>query len=348
MESHILESLPAIHGILVSVGTAFFSGFAMFAYEKLREARDKLSKVLTEVEQFSTPSNFIGSGSTRLVSDAGELDWDGAARDAIRKATSIYSHLDYEEKYGTSLPASLARQNPAQESLEACRELCLMFHYLFTSYPFSGRSMVHIKGVSEKLEQRKGSPFNKERLGEIERRISFLAWTWETQHKALLHLANESSKYENEQNLIESQKAFQESLKLMPEIDDQEKERIWNTFHAPRAERTIDYAQILTEYFEKVIVYRNNVLPSLREAMSMDESFNERFKFKKLSVICLKVLAFVFTLGIAFPLLITNLQQDINLVWHPTLPYLLLFVTSLPYLSIWLAIFRRVQRLEYE
>jgi len=62
MDSHILAALPEIHGILIGIGTAFFSGFAMFAYQKLQESKDKLDKIISEVEIFSTPNNFIGGG----------------------------------------------------------------------------------------------------------------------------------------------------------------------------------------------------------------------------------------------------------------------------------------------
>ncbi|MEB3733159.1 hypothetical protein ULF88_01240 [Halopseudomonas pachastrellae] len=92
MESNILQALPNIHGILIGIGTAFFSGFAMFAYQKLQESKDRLDKVLADVEFFSTPSNFIGGGNTSLVTDKGELDWDGEAKILIHHAKS-YFHI---------------------------------------------------------------------------------------------------------------------------------------------------------------------------------------------------------------------------------------------------------------
>ncbi|WP_105169492.1 hypothetical protein [Pseudoalteromonas sp. T1lg23B] len=87
MESSILESLPTIHGILTGIETAFFSGFAMFAYQKLQESKDNLDSVLAEVGNFSTPNTYIGgAGGNNLIAD------DGSAvgrykRSAIRRFT---------------------------------------------------------------------------------------------------------------------------------------------------------------------------------------------------------------------------------------------------------------------
>ena len=46
---------------------------------------------------------------------------------------------------------------------------------LFVSYPFTGKPIVNIQGVTEKLEEKKREPFDKERLQEIEHRVGFLS-----------------------------------------------------------------------------------------------------------------------------------------------------------------------------
>ena len=347
MDSHILTALPGIHGILIGVGTAFFSGFAMFAYQKLQESKDKLDKILAEVEVFSTPNNFIGGGKNSLIKDDGEMDWDGSAKRLIHHAKSIFSHLDYEEKYG--IPRNTSSTSHTEDDISSsCRELCLMFHYLFVSYPFSGKSMVHVQGVTDKIESKKTQPFNKERLQEIERRISFLSWCWETNNRSLIALGQHCTAIEKKKAENDAIKAFTESIAKQPELPEEEKKRIWNTFYKPLLNLQTDYAQIISDYFNKVFIYRDRVLPQLSDTIRIHETFNERFQFKSLTIYALKILAFIFVFGVVTPLLLLNINQDSKLVWHSALPYFLLMITTLPYVLVWLNIFRKIKVLEYK
>lgn len=347
MDSHILEALPGIHGILIGLGAAFFSGFAMFAYQKLQESKDKLDKIISEVEVFSTPSNFIGGGKNTLIKDDGEMDWDGRAKELMHHAKSIFSYLDYEEKYG--IPRNSSSISHTEDDISStCRELCLMFHYLFVSYPFSGKSMVHVQGVTEKIENKKAQPFNKERLQEIERRISFLSWCWETNNRSLIALGQQCTAIETKKAEKDAVKSFNKSIARSPDISEEEKQRIWNTFHQPRLNMQTDYSQIISEYFNKVLIYRDRVLPQLADTIRTHETFNERFKFKSLTIDAFKIVAFIFVFGVVTPLLLLNFNQDYKLVWHSTLPYLLLALTTLPYVSVWMKLFGKVKNLEYK
>lgn len=346
MESNILQALPNIHGILIGIGTAFFSGFAMFAYQKLQESKDRLDKILADVELFSTPSNFIGGGNTSLVTEKGELDWDGEAKSLIHHAKSVFSYLDYEEKYG--IPRSEFSYTPSDEDiLSTAKDLCLMFHYLFVSYPFSGKSMVHIQGVTDKVESRKAEPFSSERLKEIERRISFLSWCWETSNRSLIALGQKATEVERTKAEAEAIKFFNESMASMGDIPEEEKQRIWKTFHQPRSKMQVDYSKFIHDYFNKVLIYRERVLPQLSDTLKTYETFNERFKIKAITVSALKVTAFIFIFGVLAPMLVSGLKQDIGLEWHALLPYFLLLTTVVPYVYIWTIPFSKVKKLNY-
>lgn len=293
MESHILEALPGIHGILIGIGVAFFSAFAMYAYQKLQETKDQLDKIILEVEAFSTPSNYIGGSQTKLINDEGELDWDGEAKQLIHHAKSIYSYLDYEEKYG--IPRDAHTRIPDNDDvLETCKDMCLIFHYLFVTYPFSGNSMVHVAGVSDKINTKKSLPFNMPRLLEIERRISFLSWCWETSNRSIITLGQQSNLIEKRKLEEQAKASFNESIARTPDMSENEKKRIWETFHQPRISHQIDYNQIITEYFNKVFMYRDNVLPKLKEMIKTHETFNGRFHVKSTTLYALKFFAFIF------------------------------------------------------
>lgn len=346
MESNILQALPNIHGILIGIGAAFFSAFAMFAYQKLQESKDNLDKILEGVEFFSTPSNFIGGDNASLVTDDGELDWDGEAKSLIHHAKSVFSYLDYEEKYG--IPRSEFSHTPSDEDiLSTTKNLCLMFHYLFVSYPFSGKSMVHIHGVTDKVESRKEEPFSSERLKEIERRISFLSWCWETSNRSLIALGQKATEIERKEAEEEAIKSFHDSMASMGDIPEEEKQRIWKTFHQPRLNMQVDYSKIIHEYFNKVLMYRERVFPQLSNTLKIYETFNDRFKIKVITINALKVMAFIFIFGVLVPMLISGLKQDVGLEWSAFLPYFLLLITVIPYVYIWVKLFQKVKKLNY-
>lgn len=347
MESNILEVLPSIHGILIGIGTAFFSGFAMLAYQKLQESKDKLDKTLEEVAYFSSPSNFIGSNNISLISESGELNWDTEAKNILHHAKSAFSYLDYEEKYG--IPRNTFAHTPSDEDILATtRNLCLMFHYLFVSYPFSGKSMVHMQGVSENIESRKAEPFSTERLREIEKRIGFLNWCWETSNRSLIALGQKATEIEMKNSKSEAIKAFNESTERMGDIPEDEKERVWKTFHQPRLNMQVDYSKIIQEYFNKVFMYRDRVFPQLSETLKTYETFNTRFAIKKLTIYAFKVSAVIFIFGILVPILLLALGQNGSLKWHESLPYFLFFITICPYVYIWKKLFSKVNQWEFK
>lgn len=347
MTSPILDALPGIHVTVIGVGAAFFSAFAMFAYQKVQETKDQLDKVLQEVIEFSTPNNFIGGGKNDLLKENGELDWDGKTKELLHHAKSLYSYLDYEEKYGIQRDR-FSREPDNKDVIDTCRKLCLMFHYLFVTYPFTGRSMVHIEGITERIEERKAQPFDSHRLQEIERRISFLLWCWDTNNLALMELTKNCTKIEKERAEREAISLFEQSIANMPDLPEEEKKRIWDTFHQPRLKYQIDYSQILVDYFHKVSLYRDKVLPSLREALHSHRAYNERFKVKASTLLVIKLIVFNLVFGVLIPLILQNLHKDIGISWLSSFEYFLLFITTAPYFYVCRYLYKKIKTLSFE
>ncbi|MEB3733158.1 hypothetical protein ULF88_01235 [Halopseudomonas pachastrellae] len=106
--------------------------------------------------------------------------------------------------------------------------------------------MVHIQGVTDKVESRKEEPFSSERLKDIERRISFLSWCWETSNRPLIALGQKATEIERKKAEAEAIKSFHESMASMGDIPEVEKQRIWKTFHQPRLNMQVDYSKIIT------------------------------------------------------------------------------------------------------
>lgn len=102
MSSPILESLPAIHVTVVGIFAAIVSAFAVWAFQKLFEAEDKLKKALTEAKERSTLSStvVIGGNNNNLLTEDGLLDWEGVGKQLLWRNKSLFSHLDNKAKYG--------------------------------------------------------------------------------------------------------------------------------------------------------------------------------------------------------------------------------------------------------
>ena len=342
MPSPILDSLPAIHTTVIGFGGAFFSAFALYAYQKVGETKDQLEKVLRDVEAFSTPTNYIGAQADLLL-ESGELDWDGKAKRILHEAKSHFSALDYEEKYG--LPKfSFERSPPSDEQvISSCRSLCHVLHYVFVSYPLSGRSMVHVQGITEKIEDKKQAPFDDKRLLEVERRISFLRWCWETSNRSLLELAQQCTLAEQRLTHQEQRASFEASMARHPPISDQERQRIWQTFHQPHIAHSVDYAKIVADYFGKVISYEKNVLPALRESVRVHDLYNERFQVKKLSLWMIGTTVAILSFGVLLPPVMQSVRSDFGVCWHPAVEYALLAGTATPYFLVCWWLYRKLQ-----
>lgn len=342
MPSPILDSLPAIHTTLIGFGGAFFSAFALYAYQKVQETKDQLETVLRDVEVFSTPTNYIGSQADVLL-ESGELDWDGKAKRILHEAKSHFSPLNYENKYGLQ-KSSFEHSPPSDEDvISSCRSLCLVLHYIFVSYPLSGRSMVHVQGVTQNIENRKQAPFDDKRLREVERRIGFLRWCWETSNRSILELAQQCSLAEQRRALQEQRTVFEASIARQPFVSEQESERIWRTFHLPHLGHSVDYAKIVIDYFDKVIAFEKNVLPVLRESIRVHDLYNERLQVKKLSLWMIGITVLTLSFGVLLPPIMQNVRSDFGIFWHPTVEYALLAGTVTPYFLICWWLYRKIQ-----
>ena len=95
-------------------------------------------------------------------------------------------------------------------------------------------------------------------------------------------------------------------------------------------------------------MYRDNVLPKLKDLINVHETFNERFHVKSMTLYALKFFSFVFFFGVVAPMVLINLKQDCGLVWHSTLPYFLLLITTLPYMYVCIKLYKKIGTLDFK
>ncbi|HHG3339668.1 hypothetical protein [Vibrio parahaemolyticus] len=300
MSSPILESLPAIHVTVIGVVAAFFSAFAVFAFQKVQDAKDKVEKTLKDAEAFGTPNNFIGGSQSNLLSEDGLLNWDACSRDVLHRATSMFSHLDTKAKYGYD--AGYHREPSAEEVSQVASDLMLMLHYVFTTYPFNGKSMVHIEGITDKIEEQKKKPFDIQRLSELQSRISYLSWCWQTGHLSILEVANRYTAIKQAEEQQRRDEQHQRMLASIPEGAPQEMVDKMTKRVYEHPTNTTNFVEIVTYYFEKVMQYEQRVIPVLSEVLSEYKKYNERFKIKQWSLLVIKLIVFILIMGVCVPL----------------------------------------------
>jgi len=133
----------------------------------------------------------------------------------------------------------------------------------------------------------------------------------------LIALAKNCSDIEQKKVEKEAHESFNESIAKTPDLPEDEKKRIWATFYQPRFNMQVDYTKIITEYFNKVFIYRDRVLPKLRDMINAHEIFNERFHVKSLTLYAIKLFLYVFFLSVVTPLILLNFKDDLGLNWYP-------------------------------
>jgi hypothetical protein len=260
------------------------------------------------------------------------------------EAKSFFSHLDYERQFGIKDSRS-TRDVSDEEVLAVCQDLCSVLYHVFTSYPLQGRSFVHVQGLTDALKKGKREPFAEPRLREIERRLHYLMWCWETSQLSLLELARRATEAEQERRLTEERALFEENMATMKIASDEERSRIWTQFHQPKVIIRCDYVDIITQYFNHVATYVQQ-LPTLRESVRIHDLYNSRFHIKRLSIAVLLVSMLLLLTGILLPLVLLTVARDLSLQWLPSTEYAVLF-TLAPYFvgAAWL--FLRLRRLSF-
>jgi hypothetical protein len=345
MLSPILDALPAIHTTVVGIGTAFYSAFVLYAYEKLRESKAQLGEVLKDATDVSTPNIIFTQDCDDLLKENGELDWHGA-KTLLWHARTLYPRRDNESGRMT-VPSDFSRKPEDDDVVDTCRKVCCMFQYLFTAYPFTGRSP-HIIGVSERVEERKAVPFDSERLREIERRIGYIVAYWDGYRGAIMELATNCTDLEKSRERKRLTVDFEQKIAMMSPLPPGDKESIWAEFYQPRLDFSIDYGRTLADYFKRASQFKDKVFPSLSAALSSHDKYNEEFKIKASTLFVIRLTVLILLMGVLLPLTLQNLQIDSDMKLPVWFDYSLLFVTCAPYFYVSWYLYRKVKKWSFE
>ena len=336
MTSPILDSLPAIHTTVIGFGGAFFSAFAIYAYQKLDEARDKFESTREELDIWSTPTAAI-SPNFNLLTENGELNWDGHATTKLFQISLLL-----KERLGHA-----RTELSDEEIIDACQYLCSILYLTFTSYPLTGIPLIKINGITDAMEKRRNAPLDFNRLNEIERRVTFLSWLWSSNRESLIELAKRGTQAERQATFLREKRIFESNTSTMPAGPNNDKEYIWNIYHKPKIEAQIDYFSIFLDYFGRLDIYTNKLHPILSKSLYTLNLYNKQFKIRKLSLWMISITLFMLTFGVFLPPVIQSAKIDFCLDWPHATDYILLTLTASPYFIICLWLYRKVKALKF-
>ncbi|HIF9075204.1 TPA: hypothetical protein ACX6NV_000013 [Photobacterium damselae] len=351
MSSPILEALPALHVTVMGVIAAFFSAFAIYAYQKVKDAKEKLDEALKQSMALSTPNSMMFNGNNAYLNQDGSLNWDERGKDTLRRATMLYSYLDYEEKYG--VPRDPFQRDPSpEEVISACNEIFSLLTTIYTTYPFWNNNAVHIKGQTEKVVQLCSKEFDTTRIQEMQRIVGYLNWTWSSNHRSIMTLAARGMEFTRQKKLREQTEMFEKQIvNMSDQIHKNERERIWKQFHQPYVDRVTDFQDIFSSYFEKSHIVEREVIPLLSSSISNFNTYNETFKVKETTLKVITLIMFNMVFGVLLPLVILNLLVGVDFdwvnFWFSAFEYFILFSTMFPYLWTCRFLFNKVKQLNF-
>lgn len=367
MNSPILEALPAIHVTIIGVVAAFFSAFAIFAYQKVQESKELLEKALIDIETFGSPDQYVCFLPEGLITNEGLLNWDGVGRYIIRKPIQMFRNVD-----PLVIPPDMnaqQKQPTDEEIIQASENLLGLLLWLFTTYPFNGSVRLRIEGITEKIEEQKKRPFDNKRLQLMGSRIEELVYHWRLDQNSFITLLNNYSeiKRKQERNRIEEQKnEWEQREKVREENNIRLLERMpshmAHDFIQTQStlkpifnfkEINIDYMGIANEYFEKATQYEARVLPILSERIKEHKRYNETFKVKQSTLLVIKLIAFNLGLGVCLPLILTEILNGADYfnwhsIWVGWFEHFILLLTMAPYFVACRYLYGVVKNLPFE
>ncbi|WP_210445003.1 hypothetical protein [Vibrio crassostreae] len=336
MNSPILELLPAIHVTIVGIFAAIVSAFAIWAFQKQFEAESKLKKALTEAKQLSTPSSIviIGGNENNLLTEDGLLDWEGVGRDVLFRNKSLFSYLDNKDKYGLNNSNNIVPTD--QKILKAGDELMHLFYHFFNTYPFTGNSIVHMEGITDKVEEQKKRPFTIDQLQQMSSRVSFVCWCWQTNHLSILELFKRYTAIKQAEEVEERDKLLKETLQKMPKDIPEELIAGMTKHHDEFPLMNTNYVDVATHFFERIHEYQRSVVPALTEVVNEYKVNKEHFRIKERGLIFIRFTTFILLCGVCLPLILLEWLNGAELFnWHSLawgwIEHLILLGTMAPY-----------------
>lgn len=347
----ILSQIPAIHATIVGLLAAFYTAFFFYAYQKVMESFKKIEEATIFAGFISNPSYIqLNKYDVTFYDESGNLDWRGKCEPLINTAAKMFQHKPFigNEK------AKLEFENKVVETVE---KISSLFHILFTTYPFTGTSIAKPQNTNLINKHKK---FNYQRYNEIILIIQHLSHIGENYNQYLVMLFEEYDRIHSENKMQHAQTEIKKryaqldqiistttdpDIKSSLEKTKMEISQSINSF--VRNQEVSNNLELMNDFFERVKIYKERVIPVINKSLAEFESYNNDFQIKKLSITMIGIILFILTFGIVLPLILVKessyLNGSIFCFTRDFIEYSLLTISFLPYFVLCFYSFKKLK-----
>lgn len=268
MSSPILEALPALHVTVIGVVAAFFSAFAIYAYQKVNDAKEKLEQAINISKSVSTPENMLIKGENDYLKPDGSLDWKQSCKDTLYKATELSSYLEEEKNYGVK--RSSMQQKPSSEDvISTCNEMFSLLTTIFTTFPFWSNHFTEGMRGTDKVKKLCSKDLDDQRIQQMQTIVVHLNMTWNRNKHSLMTLAEYGTEFNREKILKEQKEKYEKFRQSMEKhIGPIEQERVWQAGYQVFVDSAPEFRGVFTSFFKKSEVIEKEVIPLLFYSLS--------------------------------------------------------------------------------
>lgn len=339
MPVSIIEALPSVHGSLLGIGFSLFGAYAIYAYQKLAESNELLQAILEEAKRFSFARRYQGVAASTVLGDDGVLDWvkvEGALREASFLTGNVAGMTDLKD----------FRSMDADKVKLVYEEIIQLMNYFFISYPFNGDTLIEAGPITKKVREAKDKPFDMERVKLIALYIRRLQINWSSYHEDYIHLARQYFICRENEKRKNIERAVIEGINKIPGLSAREKQDRIEASLKPSGQiaDSEEYVRELIDFFNRVSIFGNELLPKIQKFIDVSMSYKTRFKFKIISRFAMAFFAVVFIFGIVLPLIFSDISLG-NVWWW--VGYVLFFVSAVPYLMVWGYLWRKISKTDF-
>ncbi|MEZ9643128.1 hypothetical protein AB4289_15420 [Vibrio cyclitrophicus] len=340
MNLPILDSLPAIHVTILGIVGAFFSAFAIYAYQKLNDAQEKLdTAVKLSMDLCSANNVYILDSGNKFLTKDGSLNWNEAGKNTLMDAVYLSE---------TNAVSS------SEKVIGICNDLFILFSTIFRTYPFWDEKQRNVL-VQDNEVLTRSYEIDSERIQEMQRIVGYMSWMWSINGHALLRLAEKGKECDKNNQLADRREWIKQQY---PDLPPEKFEEVLRDFDQRHSYRETKYDEIFVEYFEKAHMVKEKVIPSLLEHDSTLTMYDQKFKIKETTLKVIKLVIFNLIFGVMVPLILLNLFVGVGVegsnilmssfegynFWLSLFEYLLLMATMLPYFLGFIFLYSKVKK----
>ncbi|CAA0287614.1 hypothetical protein, partial [Acinetobacter baumannii] len=244
MESPLLEVLPSIHATIMGFFVAFYTAYFIYAIQKLSELHHTFLKALKEAKLNTILSTYLIVGESILFDKNKNLDWEGECKKLLKTIVHKQEPLTPEDMH------------------KIAQDLLVLLSSFFNNYPFTE------KKIDNKI-QKNNKIFDISRLREIENRISYMLWIWETSKDKMIFLIQNYDKVEKNKIVKRENKSKQTVLEMYKSLPKDKQQEILKSMDDDPLNYEIKNSEPqLINFFETVYSYKKNILPLIDNSLS--------------------------------------------------------------------------------